>query len=92
LRKLPLYESDQTHVLLRRAEPLQMMKLAYATAPVIVALDPAAISSGADEKPKKTLNAGGFLWFPGGADFGRVYQNHGEKDASFIEIPFSQAK
>jgi len=47
LRKLPLYESDQTHVLLRRAEPLQMMKLAYATAPVIVALDPAAISSGA---------------------------------------------
>jgi hypothetical protein len=92
LHKLPLHESDQTQVLLTRAEPHQMTKLAYAPALVVVALDPAAISSGAAEKPKKPLNAGDFLWFPGGTDLGRAYQNHSDNDARFIEILFSQAK
>jgi quercetin dioxygenase-like cupin family protein len=87
-----LHESDQTQVLLTRVEPHQTTKLADSPALVVVALDPAAISSGAYEKPKKTLNAGDFLWFPGGTDLGRVYQNHSDKDARFIEILFPQAK
>jgi hypothetical protein len=92
LHKLPLHESDQTQGLLTRVEPHQMMKLAHAPALVIVALDPAAISSGAAEKPKKPLNAGNYLWFPGGTALGRTYQNHSDNDSRFIEIHFPQAK
>jgi quercetin dioxygenase-like cupin family protein len=88
----PLLASGETEVRLVSVHAHQTMKVEVATAAVIVALDPAMISSGADGKPEKTLKAGDFVWLTGGTAAGRAYQNQGDKDARLIEFTFASAK
>jgi uncharacterized Zn-binding protein involved in type VI secretion len=87
----PLLASGETAVRLVSVHAHQNMKVA-ASAEVIVALDPAALSSGADGKPEKTLKAGDFVWLTADTAAGRTYQNRGDKDARFIELTFPSAK
>lgn len=87
----PLLASSEAQVRMVSVHPHQTMKVEPASGEVIVALDPAAVSS-TDGKPEKTLKAGDFLWLNAGAASARTYQNQGDKDARFIEFIFPNAK
>lgn len=90
---LPLLESGETRVQLVRVLPNQSMDLEESpvsrdTPQVIVALDAASISSGRSTKSEKALQPGDFVWLDGRPGREGLYENHGEKEARFIEILF----
>jgi len=89
----PLLESGQTRVQLVRVLPNQSMDLEESpvsrdTPQVIVALDAASISSGRSTKSEKELKPGDFEWLDGKPGHEGLYENHGDKEARFIEILF----
>ena len=82
-----LLESGEAIVQLVRVHPAKTMgPEEFPFAAVIVALDPATVSSGLAKGKEKSLEPGQFVWIESGQ--GRSYQNPGGKDARFIEISF----
>jgi hypothetical protein len=95
--RLPLLESGETRVHLVRVLPHESLNLTESPVPpgasqVVVALDPAWISSQSPDGLGQKLQPGDFIWIDGGTSgHGRLFQNRSEKEARIIEIIFPHA-
>jgi hypothetical protein len=89
----PQFESDQTRILLVRLLPHKSMNIAESSgsqdaSQLIVALDPATISSKSGEEAIKTLLPGDFVWYDSGLRPTRTLQNQSDQEARIVEIIF----
>jgi quercetin dioxygenase-like cupin family protein len=84
----PQFESDQTHVDLVRVLPHQKMEIAASTQPqLIIALDPASISTASGSGPDELLRPGDFVWFDKGGP-ARALKNGSNKEVRLVEMTF----
>lgn len=94
-----LLASDQTEVRMVRVLPRQSASVALDDSPayrdasqLIVALDPATISTASAKEPAKKLQPGDFVWLDPAQSSTHEFQNRGANEARFLQIRLLRAQ